>query len=76
MKRNKIIEFASRVIDPTCMATREEFNRVFKIYEEYEEIIRQNDLTNGEVDIAIRIIREAYEERLRSHGFVEDMKGY
>ena len=75
-KRNTIINFASRVIDPACIVTREEFNRVFKIYEEYEQMIEQNGLTNGEVDIAIRIIREAYEERLRSHSFVEDIRGY
>lgn len=75
-KRNTIISFASRVIDPACIVTREEFNRVFKIYEEYELMIEKNGLTNGEVDIAIRIIREAYEERLRSHSFVEDIRGY
>lgn len=75
-RRNTIISFASRVIDPACIVTREEFNRVFKIYEEYELMIEQNGLTNGEVDIAIRIIREAYEERLRSHSFVEDIRGY
>ena len=75
-KRNTIINFASRVIDPACIVTREEFNRVFKIYEEYEQMIEQNGLTNGEVDIAIRIIRESYEERLRSHSFVEDIRGY
>jgi len=75
-KRNTIINFASRVIDPSCIVTREEFNRVFKIYEEYEQMIEANGLTNGEVDIAIRIIREAYEERLRNHSFVEDIRGY
>lgn len=75
-RRNTIISFASRVIDPACIVTREEFNRVFKIYEEYELMIEQNGLTNGEVNIAIRIIREAYEERLRSHSFVEDIRGY
>lgn len=75
-RRNTIISFASRVIDPACIVTREEFNRVFKIYEEYELMIEKNGLTNGEVNIAIRIIREAYEERLRSHSFVEDIRGY
>lgn len=75
-RRNTIISFASRVIDPACIVTREEFNRVFKIYDEYELMIEQNGLTNGEVNIAIRIIREAYEERLRSHSFVEDIRGY
>ena len=42
----------------------------------YEEIIKDNGLQNGEVDIAIRIIREAYENNLRNRSFVEDVRGY
>lgn len=75
-KRNAIINFAHLVIDEDKPVTREQFNRVFKLYEEYEEIIEKNGLTNGEVDIAIRIIKEAYESRMRSHSFVEDIRGY
>ena len=75
-KRSAIISFAARVADPNVLVTHEEFRRIFKIYEEYEEIIQQNGLTNGEVDISIRIIREAYEERLRRRAFVEDVRGY
>lgn len=75
-KRNTIIQFASRVIDPACIVTREEFNRVFKLYKEYESIIKKNKMTNGEVDISIRIIREAYEERLKRRAFVENIRGY
>ena len=75
-KRSAIISFAARVADPNVLVPHEEFRRIFKIYEEYEEIIQQNGLTNGEVDISIRIIREAYEERLRRRAFVEDVRGY
>ena len=75
-KRNMIIEFASKVIDEKYPATREQFNRIFKVYQEYEEFIHDNDLTNGEVDIAIRIIKESYEKHMRNHTFVEDVRGY
>lgn len=75
-KRNAIISFASMVIDETKPVTKEQFNRIFKLYEEYEAIISANDMTNGEVDIAIRIIREAYENHLRNHSFIEDIRGY
>lgn len=75
-KRNFIIDFASKVIDEKYPVTKEQFNRVFKIYEEYEDIIKENELTNGEVDIAIRIIRESYEKHLKSHSFIEDVRGY
>ncbi len=75
-KRSSIISFASYCVCPDNPVTREQFKRVFRIYSEYEDIIRENGLTNGEVDIAIRIIREAYENHLRSHSFVEDVRGY
>lgn len=75
-KRNTIIDFASKVIDETYPVTKEQFNRIFRIYEEYEEIIEENELTNGEVDIAIRIIRESYEKHMRNHTFIEDVRGY
>ena len=75
-KRSSIIDFASKVIDDKFPVTREQFNRVFKIHREYEEIIEENGLTNGEVDIAIRIIREAYENHLKHHAFIEDVRGY
>lgn len=75
-KRNAIIDFAEKVIDENNPVTREQFNRIFKMYQEYEDIIRCHNLTNGEVDIAHRIITEAYENRMRSHTFVEDIRGY
>lgn len=70
--RSTIIDFASYVSKEKNLVTREQFNRVFKIYEEYESIIEANGLTNGEVDIAIHIIRESYENHLRDRTFIED----
>lgn len=75
-KRDSIIEFASKVIDENYPVTREQFNRTFKIYKEYEEIIEEHGLTNGEVDIAIHIIQESYEKHMKSHTFIEDVRGY
>ena len=75
-KRNSIISFASLVIDESKPVTKEQFNRIFKLYEEYESIIKANGMTNGEVDIAIRIIREAYVSHLRNQSFIEDIRGY
>lgn len=75
-KRNTIINFADLVIDESKPVTREQFHRIFKLYEEYEDIIQKNNMTNGEVDIAIRIARESYEKHIRNHSFVEDVRGY
>ena len=76
VKRNAIINFASKVIDEKFPVTREQFNRIFKIYEEYEDIIEKHELTNGEVDIAIRIIEESYAEHMKNHSFIENIRGY
>lgn len=75
-KRNAIINFAAKVIDDDYRATREQFNRIFKLYDEYEQIIEENGRTNGEIVISYDIIKEAYEKRLRSRTFVEDIRGY
>ena len=75
-KRSAIISFASAVIDEEKPVTKEQFNRVFRVYEEYEAMIAANGMTNGEVDIAIRIIRESYENHMRNHTFIEDVRGY
>lgn len=75
-KRNTIINFASNVVNKDTPVTREQFNRIIKMHEDYEKIIEQNGLTNGEVDIAFRIIEEAYEDHMRNHTFVEDIRGY
>lgn len=75
-KRSIIINFASHVSNTNNRFTREQFNRVFKIYGEYEDIIKNHGLVNGEVDIAYRIIVEAYEECLKTNNFIEDIRGY
>lgn len=75
-KRNTIINFADLVIDEKKPVTREQFHRIFKLHKEYENIIKKNNMTNGEVDIAIRIIKESYEDHVRHHSFVEDVRGY
>ena len=75
-KRDAIIGFAQVAADEKKLVTREQFNRVFKLHKEYEEMIKANGLTNGEVDIAIRIIEEAYAQHIMNHSFLEDIRGY
>ena len=76
INRNRIIDFAGKVINEDVPVSREEFNRVFKIYGEYEDILEKYGKTNGEVEVSIRIIREAYETHMRNHTFIEDSRGY
>lgn len=74
--RDRIIDFAAKVADGNVMVSREEFNRIFKVYDQYETYIEKHGLTNGEVGVSIQIIREAYEARMKNHTFIEDVRGY
>ena len=76
INRNRIIDFASKVINEETLVSREEFNRIFKVYNEYEDVLEKYGKTNGEVDIAYSIIKDAYEKHMSNHSFVEDIKGY
>lgn len=74
--RDRIIDFAAKVVDEKAPVSREEFNRIFKVYERYEKFLEDHEMTNGEVDIAYRIISESYETHMRNHTFIEDIRGY
>lgn len=76
VNRNRIIDFASKITNEKTVVSREEFNRIFKVYHEYESILKKYNRTNGEVDIAYRIIIESYEEHMKRHTFLEDIRGY
>lgn len=73
-KRDTIISFAEKVGNNDFPATREQFTRIDKIYQEYERIIAERGLRNGEIEIAHKIIEEAYQYRLINHGFIEDVR--
>lgn len=74
--RDRIIDFADKVENENAMVSREEFNRIFKVYDQYEKFLKERGLTNGEVDINYQIIKESYEEHVRNHTFIEDVRGY
>lgn len=76
VNRNRIIDFANQVVNEDVPVSREAFNRIFKVYNEYEEILEKYGKTNGEVEVSIRIIREAYEAHMKNHTFIEDSRGY
>lgn len=74
--RSVIIGFANRISDKNNIPTHEEFRRVFAAHEDYEAFLQENGLTNGQVDVAFRVVSEDYADRLRNHEFLEDIRGY
>lgn len=74
--RDRIIDFATKTSNENVMVSREEFNRIFKVYAKYEKFLEEYEMTNGEIDIAYQIIKESYEQHLLNHTFIEDIRGY
>ena len=73
--RDRIIDFATKVGDENIVVSKEEFNRIFKVYNKYEKFLEDHNMTNGEVDVAFHIIEEAYASRLKTHSFLENIRG-
>jgi len=73
--RDRIIDFSYKAADDSIPVSREEFNRIFKVYDKYEKFLEEHDMTNGEIDIVYSIIRESYEKRMKHHSFTEDIRG-
>ena len=76
VNRNRILDFARTVADDNVLASREEFNRIYKVNKEYHAILAKYNKENGEVDTAMRLIDEAYDYRMKHHSFIEDIRGY
>lgn len=75
--RDRILDFAQEITpDNAKCLSREQFARIIKTYNEYEEIIEEEGRTNGEVDISYRVILDAYESYMKNHMFLEDIRGY
>lgn len=72
--RDRIIDFASRAVDHELPISREEFNRIFKVYQRYEDFLSSRRRENGEVSTNYELIKEGYEYRVRHHSFTEDLR--
>lgn len=73
--RDRIIDFSYRAADYSIPVSREEFNRIFKVYNKYEKFLEDHKMTNGEIDIVYGIIKKSYEHRMENHTFIEDIHG-
>lgn len=74
--RDRIISFADKVADPKYATSEEQFDRIFELYEEYEEFNKSHNRTNGKVNRNMGIITEAYNYRKKNRLFIEDLNQY
>ena len=74
--RDRIIDFAEKVVDPNYIVSHEQFRRIFRVYNDYESWLQEHGRTNGEIDMNYSIIQDAYTYRMNNHSFAEDLNKY
>ena len=67
--RTIILNFAENLAKPDYRASRDSFKRAFKVYDEYEEFLREHSMENGEIEDAMFIIHEKHQQYLRENLF-------
>lgn len=72
--RDRIMAFAEKAVDPEYLLSREQFNRIERIYYEYEAFLARKGRENGEVDIAWEVIQDGRRYRQVHSCFTEDIK--
>lgn len=66
--RWEINNFATKISE-NKPCNKDCFQHCFKTYEAYEDILKERKLTNGEVEISMKIIRDAYQEKMKNGEF-------
>lgn len=62
--RWEINNFATKVSEgKPC--NKDSFTHCIRIYEKYEKILEENGMENGEVEISMELINDAYKEKLK-----------
>lgn len=62
--RWEINNFATKVSEGTPY-NKDSFKHCIRIYEKYEKILEENGLENGEVEISMELINDAYKQKLK-----------
>ena len=46
------------------------------VYDKYEAFLEEREMTKGEVDVAIIVIKESYAQHMKEHTLLKDIRGY
>lgn len=65
--RWEINNFANKIADGK-QCNKDSYQHCIKTYQKYEQILHDNGLENGEVEISMELINDSYKEKLK-HGF-------
>lgn len=62
--RDKIFNFASNLNSPHFNPEKDHYGNIFKVYNDYEKLLHDNNLTNGQCEASMNVIRKHYEQDL------------
>ena len=63
--RYEILDFASS-LSSGRKHNRESFDHILRVYQKYEQILKENNLENGLVEESIKYIKKTYQDLLNS----------
>lgn len=72
--RDRIFDFAEKAGNHTLPLSREQFRRIFKVYERYEAFLQAHNKENGQVELNYHIIQQGYQYRVQHSSFIEDIR--
>lgn len=67
-KRKYILDFCSSISNGQKQ-NKEAFNNVFKTYKNYEKLLSDHNMENGQAEESMKFISEKYQEYLRNDNF-------
>lgn len=69
--RSTIISFATSLSNPQFRPSEDHYNSIFRKIEEYETILEEYGLENGQCSISMRIIEKHYSEAMERGDFLK-----
>ncbi len=63
--RWEILDFSSAIVNKRKY-NREAYNHIFRQYDKYEKVLKENNMENGLIEESIKVIREIYHDGLKN----------
>lgn len=68
--RSSIISFATNLGNPQFKPSKDHYDSIFKKIKEYEQVLEDNGLENGQTTVSVKIIEHHYEESIENGDFL------
>lgn len=72
-KRNKILNAPAAVIDINRPVSAEYYNNIFNTYDEYEKMLAEDGLENGQAEFSMKLVKSSWMQRAEAGMFTEQL---